>query len=115
MGIAMACTFISIAALFISGHHLLALMLLLLNLLMYLYLLYGKMFSKKFFEGISIKKDIWSLLLSGLVVGILYWFIQKYGEKTLVANNEEIMLITTNVFLLSMAFLLVKIQQEEKR
>lgn len=106
---------ISIIALFIEGHYLLVFVLLMLNLIIGMYLLYGKLIEKKFFERPEFPKDIGGLLLSLLITSGLYVLIHKFGSRTLDMQNSEVMLVVVYMLLLSIVFVTIKIQQEEKR
>jgi hypothetical protein len=106
---------ISIIALFIQGHYLLSFVLLALNLLIGMYLIYGKISLSKQIEKPEFPKDLGALFLSALITGCLYILIYKFGARTLDMQNSEVMLVAVYSLLLSIVFVTIKIQQEEKR
>jgi len=115
MIVAIISSLISIVALFIHGQYLLSFVLLVLNTLVGMYLLYGKLIQNGLFEKPQFPSDLGSLMLSVLVTGGLYLLIFNFGSRTLDMQNSEVMLVVIYTLLLSIVFVTIKIQQEEKR
>jgi hypothetical protein len=115
MIVAAISSLVSIIALFVQGHYLLSFVLLILNLLVGMYLLYGKLIHSIRIEKPDFPKDVGSLLLSAVITSCLYALIYKFGSRSLEMQNSEVMLVVVYCLLLSIVFVTIKIQQEEKR
>ncbi|MCB0348644.1 MAG: hypothetical protein KDD37_07395 [Bdellovibrionales bacterium] len=106
---------LSIAALFVQGHYIIAFTLLLLNLLLAVYLLYGKLLKKDWWGKIEIAKDAYSFATAALITGALYCLVACLGSKEIELHNADIMMVSIYVVLLALMFVAIKIQKEEER
>ncbi len=106
---------ISVGALFLGGHYILAFTLTLLNLMLGIYLLYGKLLKFQWFEKVVFKKDIYAMATAGVITGIIYGLLCYMGDKEIEVRNADLMMVSVYVLLLGLVFVAIKIQKEEGR